>query len=130
MTMKSLCLSLTFAAAGVAVVTGAAGRPMTIDDLITAVRVSEPDLSPDGKVGGLRQNNHEPADRPTEPGPVVRTVRRFCRTQDACSAATRPKRRRSTRRTGSPSRSSAFTKTDRRSSWCRLKADSSASSRN
>ena len=27
----------------------AAGRPMTIDDLMTAVRVTEPALSPDGR---------------------------------------------------------------------------------
>jgi dipeptidyl aminopeptidase/acylaminoacyl peptidase len=49
MTIRSFLLVVSFAAAGAAVVTGAAGRPMTIDDLIAAVRVSEPDLSPDGK---------------------------------------------------------------------------------
>jgi dipeptidyl aminopeptidase/acylaminoacyl peptidase len=48
MTIKSLLLLASFAAAGAAVVAGAAGRPMTIDDLITAIRVSEPDLAPDG----------------------------------------------------------------------------------
>ena len=41
--------AVSLAIAGAAIVAGAAGRPMTIDDLITAVRVSEPDLSPDGK---------------------------------------------------------------------------------
>ena len=40
---------VSLAIGGAAIVAGAAGRPMTIDDLITAVRVSEPDLSPDGK---------------------------------------------------------------------------------
>jgi dipeptidyl aminopeptidase/acylaminoacyl peptidase len=44
-----------FLAIGVAVIGGwaagdaATGRPMTIDDLITAVRVSEPELAPDGR---------------------------------------------------------------------------------
>jgi dipeptidyl aminopeptidase/acylaminoacyl peptidase len=49
MSIKSLFLGVALSAAGVAVVSGVAGRSMTIDDLITTVRVTEPDLSPDGK---------------------------------------------------------------------------------
>src|SRR5512133_1208195 len=37
------------AVVGACAVASAQGRPMTVDDLITAVRVSEPQLSPDGK---------------------------------------------------------------------------------
>ena len=48
MTTKALALVGTVLAAGTALVAQTARRPMTIDDLITAVRVSEPDLSPDG----------------------------------------------------------------------------------
>ena len=48
MTTKTLALVGTVLAAGTALVAQTARRPMTIDDLITAVRVSEPDLSPDG----------------------------------------------------------------------------------
>jgi dipeptidyl aminopeptidase/acylaminoacyl peptidase len=45
---KALVLAAVFLAAGSSVAV-AQKRPMTIDDLITSVRISEPQLSPDGK---------------------------------------------------------------------------------
>src|SRR5512141_2307146 len=45
---KALFLATAFLAAA-STTAVAQKRPMTIDDLITAVRVSEPQLSPDGK---------------------------------------------------------------------------------
>ena len=49
MTLKSCLLAIALFTVALTLVSGAAGRPMTIDDLITAVRVGEPDLSPDGR---------------------------------------------------------------------------------
>ena len=47
--MKRCFVTLGLTVAATAIIGGTAGRPMTIDDLITAVRVAEPDISPDGK---------------------------------------------------------------------------------
>jgi dipeptidyl aminopeptidase/acylaminoacyl peptidase len=49
MRIKSLYLSAVAAAALLLAPGARAGRPMTIDDLLTAVRVSDPQLSPDGR---------------------------------------------------------------------------------
>jgi dipeptidyl aminopeptidase/acylaminoacyl peptidase len=46
---KRLLLRVAMLAAATAGGAAAAGRPMTLDDLITAIRVSEPDISPDGR---------------------------------------------------------------------------------
>ena len=43
-----------------------AARPMTINDLLGAVRVSEPQLSPDGKTGRLRADDDRRRDRQTQ----------------------------------------------------------------
>jgi dipeptidyl aminopeptidase/acylaminoacyl peptidase len=47
--MRKALILATVLVAGASSVAVAQKRPMTIDDLITAVRVSEPQLSPDGK---------------------------------------------------------------------------------
>jgi Tol biopolymer transport system component len=43
-------IACAVATAAAVTIHGASSRPMTIDDLITAIRVSEPQLSPDGKL--------------------------------------------------------------------------------
>src|SRR5512144_2171422 len=47
--LKKILFFCTAAVAGLSASAAAQGRPMTIEDLITSVRVSEPQLSPDGK---------------------------------------------------------------------------------
>ena len=49
MNRKTFLLVFAAAAAGTVALSGAAGRAMTIADLITAIRVTEPDVSPDGR---------------------------------------------------------------------------------
>ena len=54
MQIALVCLTLVLASAVVLAPAAHAARPMTVDDLFALERVSDPQISPDGKQRGLR----------------------------------------------------------------------------
>ena len=74
------------------------GRPMMLDDLLAAVRVADPQLSPDSRTVVLCAHDDRPAVGPPECRPLERAGGR--RRRQGCSSAATSRR---TRRAGAPS---------------------------
>ena len=75
-----MCVSAALvgaALAGTSLVRAQSGRAMTIDDLLAAVRVADPQLSPDGRTVLYVRTTTDLARRPAQRGHLARAGRRL-----------------------------------------------------